>query len=99
MVKSWQTRLILSPWTEPDALRVELNGLNLDKVWENIVAGLAGVQVQQGSTLDEQIAKAQQREKLQKEIAKLEKLAWAEKQPKRKMEIMRRLKTLQQRRD
>ena len=84
---------------EPDALRVELNGLNLDKVWENIVAGLAGVQVQQGSTLDEQIAKAQQREKLQKEIAKLEKLAWAEKQPKRKMEIMRRLKTLQQRRD
>lgn len=91
----WQTRLILSPWTEPDALRVELNGLNLDKVWENIVAGLAGVQVQQSSTLDEQIAKAQQREKLQKEIAKLEKLAWAEKQPKRKMTILQRIIQMQ----
>ena len=91
----WQTRLILSPWMEPDALRVELNGLNLDKVWENIVAGLAGVQVQQGSTLDEQIAKAQQREKLQKEIAKLEKLAWAEKQPKRKMTILQRIIQMQ----
>lgn len=88
----WQTRLILSPWMEPDALRVELNGLNLDKVWENIVAGLAGVQVQQGSTLDEQIAKAQQREKLQKEIAKLEKMAWAEKQPRRKFELMNEIK-------
>ena len=60
----------------------------MDKVWENIVAGLAGVQVQQGTTLEEQLALAQKREKLQKEIAKLEKLAWTEKQPKRKFEIL-----------
>ena len=94
----WQTRLILSPWSEPDALRVELNGLDLDKVWENIVAGLAGVQVAQGTTLEEQLAQAQQREKLQKEIAKIEKMAWAEKQPKKKFELMekiRRAKELQ----
>ena len=90
----WQTRLILSPWMEPDALPVELNGLNLDKVWENIVAELAGVQVAQGTTLEEQLTQAQQREKLQKEIAKLEKLAWAEKQPKRKYELMQRISKL-----
>ena len=94
----WQTRLILSPWSAPDTLRVELNGLDLDKAWENIVAGLAGVQVAQGATLDEQLAQAQQREKLQKEIARLEKMAWSEKQPKRKFELMekiRRAKELQ----
>ncbi len=77
-------------------MQVSLSGLDLDKVWENIVAGLAGVQVQQGTTLEEQLAFAQKREKLQKEIAKLEKLAWAEKQPKRKFELMRSIETKKQ---
>lgn len=45
--------------------------------------------------LEEQLAQAQQREKLQKEIAKLKKLAWAEKQPKKKFELMEKVKQLQ----
>lgn len=87
----WQTRLILRDWTEPDNLRVALTGLDMDKVWENIVAGAAGVALQQGQTLDEQLARQQKRQKLEREIARLEKLAWAEKQPKRKMELYNRL--------
>ena len=43
--------------------------------------------MQPGVPLEEQLAQAPQREKLQKEIAKLEKLAWAEKQLKRKFEL------------
>ena len=46
-------------------------------------------------SLNEQLAMQQKREKLQKEIAKLEKLAWAEKQPKRKMELAQRKRALQ----
>ena len=91
----WQTRLILKDWAEQDSLRVELTGLDLDKVWENIVAGAAGMELQQGKTLNEQLAVQQKREKLQKEITKLEKLAWAEKQPKRKMELAQRKRALQ----
>ena len=91
----WQTRLILKDWAEPESLRVELTGLDLDKVWENIVAGAAGMELQQGKTLNEQLAVQQKREKLQKEIAKLEKLAWAEKQPKRKMEVSQLMKEKQ----
>lgn len=90
----WQTRLILGGWVEPDNLHVALIGLDLDKVWENIVAGAAGVEVEQGRTLDEQLARQQKRQKLEKEIARLEKQAWAEKQPKRKMEIAERIKRL-----
>ena len=90
----WQTRLILQEWAAPETLRVELNGLNLDKVWENIVAEAAGVQVAQGNTLDEQLAIQQKREKLEKEIAKLDKQAWAEKQPKKKMEYLQRMQAL-----
>lgn len=58
------------------------------------MAGLAGVQMQPGVLLEEQLARAKQREKLQKEIAKLEKLAWAEKQPKRKFELMGKIQQL-----
>ena len=91
----WQTRLIQRDWTEPENLRVELNGLDLDAVWANIVAGAAGIQVEQGRTLDEQLAIQQKREKLQREIAKLEKNSWAEKQPRRKMEYAEKIRMLQ----
>lgn len=59
-----------------------------------IVAETAGVVVAQGQSLDEQLAAQQKRQKLEKEIAKLEKLAWAEKQPKRKMEIVQKISVL-----
>lgn len=91
----WQTRLILGGWTEPENLRVELTGLDLDKVWANIVARAAGVALQQGQTLDEQLARQQKRQKLEREIARLEKQAWAEKQPKRKMELVQQIRDRQ----
>lgn len=90
----WQTRLIQQDWTTPENLCVEIVGLDLDKVWENIVAETAGVEVVQGQSLDQQLALQQKRQKLEKEIAKMEKLAWAEKQPKRKMELVQRIQTL-----
>ena len=92
----WQTRLILGGWTEPENLRVELTGLDLDRVWENIVARVAGVTVEQGRTLNEQLARQQTRQKLEREIARLEKQAWAEKQPKKKLDLMRKLLNLRQ---
>ena len=87
--------MIQQDWTAPENLHVEIVGLDLDKVWENIVAGTAGVVVAQGQSLDEQLAAQQKRQKLEKEIAKLEKLAWAEKQPKRKMKLVQSIKALQ----
>ena len=90
----WQTRLIQQDCTTPENLCVEIVGLDLDKVWENIVAETAGVEVVQGQSLDQQLALQQKRQKLEKEIAKMEKLAWAEKQPKRKMELVQRIQTL-----
>lgn len=92
----WQTRLITKDWTEPDNLHVALIGLDLDKVWENIVAGAAGVEVEQGRTLDEQLVCQQKRQKLEKEIDRLEKQAWAEKQPRRKMELVQQRKKLEE---
>lgn len=92
----WQTRLLLTDWAEPDAFTLPLEGTNLDKTWENAVSRIAGIELQQDKTLDEQLAAAAQREKLQKEIAKLEKQAWAEKQPKRKFELVQRIRQLKE---
>ena len=90
----WQTRLLMTQWAAAGSLTLPLSGLNLDTVWENIVSRIAGIERAQGQTLDEQLAAAAQREKLQKEIAKLEKLARAEKQPKRKFELVQKIHAL-----
>lgn len=87
----WQTKLMMGEWTSPDSLHIELTGLDLDTVWAHAVAGIAGIELQQGGTLNEQIAQQEKREKLKKEIAKLEKLAWAEKQPKKKFDLVQKL--------
>lgn len=92
----WQTKLIMTDWAEQDALALPLEGTNLDKAWEAIVSRIAGVELQQDKTLDEQLAAAAQREKLQKEIAKLEKLARVEKQPKKKFELVQRIRELKE---
>ena len=90
----WQTKLIMGEWIAPDLLRIDLVGLNLDKAWEHIVARIAGIEMERGNTLDEQIALTDQHAKMEKEIAKLEKLARAEKQPKRKFELVQQIKGL-----
>lgn len=92
----WQTRLLMTPWAASGSLTLPLSGLNLDTVWENIVSHIAGIERAQGKTLDEQLAAAAQREKLQREIARLERLARAERQPKKKFELVQQIRMLQQ---
>lgn len=90
----WQTRLIMNDWSRPEALRIELGGLNLDQAWARIVTTMAGIKMDAQAPLDEQLEKSAQREKLTKKIDRLEKLAWTERQPKRKMALAERIKAL-----
>lgn len=53
-----------------------------------------GINDNKADSLGEQIADKECREKLEKEIAKLEKLARAEKQPKKKFELVQKIKDL-----
>ena len=81
-------------WMLEDELTLEIEGLNMDAVWENIIVQIGGITVEQGNTLDEQIAADEHRQKIEKEIAKLEKQARAEKQPKKKFELAQQIKKL-----
>ena len=89
---TYHTKLMQTEWKE--ALSVELKGLNLDSVWENIIMQIGGITIDQGNTLDEQIAVDEQRKKIQKEIDRLTKAAKNEKQPKKKFELVQRVKAL-----
>ncbi len=90
----YHTKLMQTDWKPTEKQRIELQGLNLDKVWENIVVAVGSVDIEQGNTLDEQIKGNEKRQKLEKEIAKFEKQARAEKQPKKKFELVQQVKKL-----
>ena len=92
----YHTKLMQTKWMPTAEQKLALQGLNLDKVWENIVVAVGGVNIEQGKTLDEQIAINVKRQKFEKEIAKIEKLARSEKQPKKKFELVQQIKKLQE---
>lgn len=81
-------------WMLEDELTLEIDGLNLDAVWDNFIIQVGGVELEQGNSLDEQIAVDERREKLIKEIKKLEKQARNERQPNKKFELAQRIKKL-----
>lgn len=90
----YRQKLLQTDWKPKESLTIELKGLDLDKAWENIIVQVGGIQIADGNTLDEQISADEKRAKLEKEIARLEKLARAEKQPKKKFELVSRIKEL-----
>lgn len=90
----YHTKVMQTAWKPTEEQKVELKGLNLDTVWENIVIAVGGVNIGKGNTLDEQIEVNDKKQKLEKEIARLEKKARAEKQPKKKFELVQRIKVL-----
>lgn len=95
------SRYYHTDWQDEAALSLRLEGLTLDAVYENLVRQIAGTSLECGIgneelSLGETIALNEKREKLQKEIARLEKLARAEKQPKKKFEIVQELNKLKE---
>ena len=93
----YHTKLIQTEWKAKEELSVELKGLNMDAVWENIIVQIGGITIAQGNTLDEQIAADEQRAKIQKEIDRLTRLAKKKKQPKKKFELVSKINKLKER--
>lgn len=90
-------RLFVSAWCRLcEAKPLPLQGVDLDKVWTNLVTYIGGFALQGENTLKEQIIHDEKQAKLQKQIKALEKRCRAEKQPRRKMELFEELKRLKQ---
>ena len=91
---AYHTKLMQTDWKRKEDISIELKGLNMDTVWKNIIVQIGGITIEQGNTLDEQIAVNEQRMKIQKEIDRLTKAAKIEKQPKKKFELAQKINKL-----
>ena len=97
----YQNRLYHTEWTALEKLSIILVGMDLDTAWANTVKaivcnGECGVW-NEGLTLDENIANVEEQLRIKKEISRLEALARKESQPKKKFEIVEKIKILKDR--
>lgn len=83
-------------WLDEQSASIKLEGFDTDSIYENLVRRIGGIESGGDDTLGEQIADKECREKLEKEIARLEKLARAEKQPKKKFELVKKIKKIKE---
>lgn len=90
----YHTKVMQTEWKPTENQQIELQGLNLDTVWENIVKSLECGVWNEELSLDENIALHNKQEQLKKQIEKLEKQARAEKQPKKKFELVQKIREL-----
>jgi hypothetical protein len=84
-------------WLEEDELPLKLEGLNVDAVYENFVRQIAGDKLKMesaGESLKESVARDEQKQKLQKQIAALQLKIRKEKQLNRQVEMNGELKRL-----
>lgn len=75
-----------------DQALLKLEGYDMDEVWENLIKSIGGIEIKGENTLAEQVAIDEERLKLQNLIASTEEKAYKEKQPRRKMELMEKVK-------
>lgn len=88
------TRLITADWQPAENVIIPLKGINLDSVWENIVANIGSITIIGSNTIAEQIVADDAHTKLLKQIEQLEHKARIEKQPRKKLELFEKLNEL-----
>jgi hypothetical protein len=83
-------------WMKSNDLNLEIMGLNLDKVYENFIIQIAGekLQVEKGVNIKEAVNQYKVNERLMKEIQRIEKNIYKEKQFNRQVKLMGELRKL-----
>lgn len=87
-------RILVSDRKPLDEWKLNLRGLDLGAIWENIIAEIGGFDLKDGKSLNETIVTNERCEKLTKQIAAIEKKAMNEIQPRRKWELVEEVKRL-----
>jgi len=83
-----------SDWFPMNDFTLKLDGLNLDAVYENLARQIAGERLDSDGSITEAVEKDQLRQKLEREIAKLETKKVREQQFNRQVELNGELKRL-----
>lgn len=75
-------------------LSLELNGLNLDEVWDNFIIQIGDIQLEGNNSVEEQVAIDNKRQELTVKIEVLKRRIYKEKQARRKYGLNKELKQL-----
>ncbi len=89
-------KLFALDWELLEDAALPLMGLDLDKVWENLVTTIGSFEVMEGVTMEEQIAIDGEKQKVIKQIETLEKKLKAEKQPKKRYGLYKQIQELKE---
>lgn len=81
-------------WLPPDKLSLKFEGLNLDAMYDSLVRQIAGGRLDAKGNIAEAVERDKRRQKLEKEIAALEKRVFREKQFNRQVELNGKLRRL-----
>ena len=89
-------RYYSTDWMDEGLLPAHLDGLSMDAVYENFVRQIAGESLtdKNCTTLKESVEQQKRREQIEKQIAALEAKIRKEKQPKKKFELVQRIRKL-----
>ncbi|MBZ4670900.1 MAG: hypothetical protein JG769_1204 [Oscillospiraceae bacterium] len=96
-VQAWMETLgsfYHTDWLPFDGFTLQFDGLNLDAVYENLVHQIAGGRLCRTAALSEAVERDKCRQKIEREIAALEKKILHEKQFNKQVEMNRELKRL-----
>lgn len=88
------TKYIHSDWINADDAKLTLQGLNLDRVWENFVIVIGRIRVEQDFSLEEQILFNEQKARQLLDIKQIESKLKYEKQPRKKYALFVKLQEL-----
>jgi len=90
----FHSKLFTTAWQSAEHATLPLSGMNLDTVWDEIVASIGDVTPTEGRSVAEQIVQDDRRAKLLHQIEVLERKVRSERQPRRKSELFKELKKL-----
>lgn len=91
---TFEGMMVTSSWQKTEEHQLALKGIDLDSVWNNLVAQVANVVVVEGKDVRDQIEENARQEALQKKIAVLEAKARKEAQRHRKMVLFEEIQKL-----
>ena len=94
MLAVYHTKLFITTGQSLDNITLQIDGLTLDTVWQNIVAFVGDLEVAEGNSLTEQIKVDEDRAKLVRQIEALELQMRFTAQPRRQRELYKQIKEL-----
>ena len=93
----FHTRLLKSDWQKTESVSLDLKGLTLDDAWQNFIFSIGGLDASSEQSIEQQIIKREEQEKLLRQIEALEKQCRTEKQTHKKYELHEKIQVLKQR--